>query len=101
MSTKIIIDSYGVPSGIVREGQIESWDPRLDEALALPATIRSSKKKKDGTIIDIVRPGRDGDLEDILDTINLKGFYAVEKDIQEDMGDSTIEKRSGRKIVIY
>jgi len=89
MSVKLIVDGHGVPSGVVRGKDIESWDNRLDEALALPILHRSSTRNGK-MIIDLAEPGRAGDLNDILETINLKGFYIVERDIKQ---DSTIEKR--------
>ena len=93
MAVKIIIDSYGVPSGVIRGDQIESWDSRLDDALALP-TVHRSSKTTGKVIADLVHPGRKGDLNDILDTISLKGFYVIDKEMKEDMADSTIEERS-------
>jgi len=92
MLFKLIINCYGIPSGVVRDGQIESWDPRLDEALALPPTLRSCEKTKDGVIVDTVKPGRKGNFDDILNTINLKGFYLIERDIPDESDNSTIDQ---------
>ena len=91
MLFKLIINSCGVPCGVVRNGQIESWDSVLDEALALPPTIQYGEKTKDGMIIDVVKPGRKGNLDDILNTINLYGFYLIERDIPDKRDNSTVD----------
>jgi len=93
MSVKLIIDSHGVPCGMIRRGEIESWSNRLDEALALPVIRRFSQKNKD-TIVDGVHSGRPDSLEDRLETIQLKGFYMVEREIQREVSNSTIDERS-------